>query len=90
MAPVLVPPLPAPPWRGGAGLPPVSRPQFSLLTGLGALGLMIWLTATPHSRETEQKRLGMLVGFAFLTGTWAPGNPPRSRGTPPRLSPRGP
>ncbi|NXW54219.1 BI1 inhibitor, partial [Eurystomus gularis] len=42
--------------------------QFSLLTGLGALGLMVWLTATPHSRETEQKRLGMLAGFAFLTG----------------------
>ncbi|KFQ96366.1 Bax inhibitor 1, partial [Nipponia nippon] len=42
--------------------------QFSFLTGLGALGLMIWLTATPHSRETEQKRLGMLAGFAFLTG----------------------
>ncbi|NXJ58169.1 BI1 inhibitor, partial [Spizaetus tyrannus] len=42
--------------------------QFSLLTGLGALGLMIWLTATPHNRETEQKRLGMLAGFAFLTG----------------------
>ncbi|KAJ7317806.1 hypothetical protein JRQ81_003968 [Phrynocephalus forsythii] len=42
--------------------------QFGLLTGLGALGLMIWLMATPHSRETEQKRLGMLAGFAFLTG----------------------
>ncbi|NXT09554.1 BI1 inhibitor, partial [Prunella fulvescens] len=41
--------------------------QFGFLTGLGALGLMVWLTATPHSRETEQKRLGMLVGFAFLT-----------------------
>ncbi|NXC77613.1 BI1 inhibitor, partial [Anhinga anhinga] len=52
--------------------------QFSFLTGLGALGLMIWLTATPHSRETEQKRLGMLAGFAFLTGR------PRS---PPPLSP---
>ncbi|NWJ11973.1 BI1 inhibitor, partial [Crypturellus undulatus] len=42
--------------------------QFSLLTGLGSLGLMVWLTATPHSKETEQKRLGMLTGFAFLTG----------------------
>ncbi|NWV18228.1 BI1 inhibitor, partial [Origma solitaria] len=42
--------------------------QFGLLSGLGALGLMVWLTATPHSHETEQKRLGMLVGFAFLTG----------------------
>ncbi|NXV03973.1 BI1 inhibitor, partial [Cettia cetti] len=44
--------------------------QFGLLTGLGSLALMVWLTATPHSRETEQKRLGMLVGFAFLTGRW--------------------
>ncbi|NXU59986.1 BI1 inhibitor, partial [Turnix velox] len=43
--------------------------QFSFLVGLGALGLMIWLTATPHNRETEQKRLAMLAGFAFLTGT---------------------
>ncbi|XP_053152560.1 bax inhibitor 1 [Hemicordylus capensis] len=42
--------------------------QFGLLTGLGALGLMIWLMATPHSQETEKKRLGMLAGFAFLTG----------------------
>ncbi|NXU93090.1 BI1 inhibitor, partial [Xiphorhynchus elegans] len=41
--------------------------QFGFLTGLGALGLMVWLTTTPHSRETEQKRLGMLVAFAFLT-----------------------
>ncbi|NXI94265.1 BI1 inhibitor, partial [Psophia crepitans] len=56
--------------------------QFSFLTGLGALGLMIWLTATPHSRETEQKRLGMLAGFAFLTGRWAPRAAP--------LSPAGP
>ncbi|KQK74132.1 hypothetical protein AAES_158882 [Amazona aestiva] len=29
---------------------------------------MVWLTATPHSRDTERKRLGMLTGFAFLTG----------------------
>ncbi|NXK14864.1 BI1 inhibitor, partial [Herpetotheres cachinnans] len=54
--------------------------QFSLLTGLGALGLMIWLTATPHSRETEQKRLGMLAGFAFLTGRWAPATLPSPAG----------
>lgn len=51
----------------------LSLSQFGLLTGLGSLGLMVWLTATPHSRETEQKRLGMLVGFAFLTGRWALG-----------------
>ncbi|KAL7989747.1 hypothetical protein Chor_014971 [Crotalus horridus] len=42
--------------------------QFGLLTGLGALGLMIWLMATPHSRETEEKRLAILAGFALLTG----------------------
>ncbi|NXT48744.1 BI1 inhibitor, partial [Pluvianellus socialis] len=60
--------------------------QFSLLTGLGALGLIVWLTATPHSQETEQKRLGMLAGFAFLTGRWAPGTLPRSH-SPPLLSP---
>uniref|UniRef100_A0A8C6ZVC1 Uncharacterized protein n=1 Tax=Nothoprocta perdicaria TaxID=30464 RepID=A0A8C6ZVC1_NOTPE len=54
---------------GGGALRPPLPPQFSLLTGLGALGLMVWLTATPHSKETEQKRLGMLAGFAFLTGT---------------------
>ncbi|KAM7329839.1 hypothetical protein ACRRTK_011452 [Alexandromys fortis] len=35
---------------------------------LGSLGLMIWLMATPHSHETEQKRLGLLAGFAFLRG----------------------
>ncbi|NWR38360.1 BI1 inhibitor, partial [Tachuris rubrigastra] len=46
--------------------------QFGFLTGLGALGLMVWLTATPHNRETEQKRLGMLVAFAFLTGSCLP------------------
>ena len=63
-------------------------PQFSLLSGLGSLGLMVWLTATPHSRETEQQRLGMLAGFAFLTGMGypkkgggrhcAPPNPPHT------------
>lgn len=52
--------------------------QLSLLTGLGALGLMVWLTATPHSRDTERKRLGMLTGFAFLTGGWHRG-PPRAQ-----------
>uniref|UniRef100_A0A2K6T7L8 Bax inhibitor 1 n=2 Tax=Saimiri boliviensis boliviensis TaxID=39432 RepID=A0A2K6T7L8_SAIBB len=39
-----------------------------LLSALGSLILMIWLMATPHSHETEQKRLGLLAGFAFLTG----------------------
>ncbi|NXJ71155.1 BI1 inhibitor, partial [Rostratula benghalensis] len=57
--------------------------QFSFLTGLGALGLIIWLTATPHSRETEQKRLGMLAGFAFLAAPPAVPQPHSS----PLLSP---
>ncbi|NXH82093.1 BI1 inhibitor, partial [Edolisoma coerulescens] len=60
--------------------------QFGLLTGLGALGLMVWLTATPHSRETEQKRLGMLVGFAFLTGS-CPQNPLTPLFSPPSIIP---
>lgn len=42
--------------------------QAGLLSALGSLGLMIWLMATPHSHETERKRLGLLAGFAFLTG----------------------
>uniref|UniRef100_A0A8C9DQD9 Transmembrane BAX inhibitor motif containing 6 n=1 Tax=Prolemur simus TaxID=1328070 RepID=A0A8C9DQD9_PROSS len=41
--------------------------QAGLLSALGSLGLMVWLMATPHSHETEQKRLGLLAGFAFLT-----------------------
>ncbi|TKC38876.1 hypothetical protein EI555_004682 [Monodon monoceros] len=45
--------------------------QAGLLSALGSLGLMIWLMATPHSHETEQKRLGLLAGFAFLTGMHA-------------------
>lgn len=44
--------------------------QAGLLSALGSLALMIWLMATPHSHETEQKRLGLLAGFAFLTGMW--------------------
>uniref|UniRef100_A0A8P0TL41 Transmembrane BAX inhibitor motif containing 6 n=1 Tax=Canis lupus familiaris TaxID=9615 RepID=A0A8P0TL41_CANLF len=46
--------------------------QAGLLSALGSLGLMIWLMATPHSHETEQKRLGLLAGFAFLTGIILP------------------
>lgn len=30
--------------------------------------MMVWLSMTPHSPETEQKRLAILAGFAFLTG----------------------
>lgn len=42
--------------------------SFGLLTCLGGIGLLIWLMVTPHSRETEEKRLAMLAGFAFLSG----------------------
>lgn len=30
--------------------------------------MMVWLSMTPHSPETERKRLAILAGFAFLTG----------------------
>merc|ERR1719357_2064686 len=30
--------------------------------------MMFWLAMTPHSSETEKKRLAILAGFAFLTG----------------------
>lgn len=80
VAPVLAPLHPHRPGKAMPGPHLPLAPQFSLLTGLGALGLMIWLTATPHSRETEQKRLGMLAGFAFLTGRWAPGTLPSPTG----------
>lgn len=30
---------------------------------------MIWLASTPHSPQTERKRLAILAGFAFLTGS---------------------
>ena len=73
MDPVLAPCCPRRPGEAVPGPHLPLAPQFSLLTGLGALALMVWLTATPHSRETEQKRLGMLAGFAFLTGRWALG-----------------
>ncbi|KAJ0041612.1 hypothetical protein NL108_010914, partial [Boleophthalmus pectinirostris] len=42
--------------------------QGGLLLPLGSLALMVWLAMTPHSPETEKKRLGILAGFAFLTG----------------------
>uniref|UniRef100_A0A672UH78 Bax inhibitor 1 n=1 Tax=Strigops habroptila TaxID=2489341 RepID=A0A672UH78_STRHB len=61
--------------------------QLSLLTGLGALGLMVWLTATPHSRDTERKRLGMLTGFAFLTGPAHPLFSPPASSPPPSWAP---
>lgn len=42
--------------------------QGGLLTMLGSLGMMAWLAMTPHSPQTEKKRLGILAGFAFFTG----------------------
>ncbi|NXF90961.1 BI1 inhibitor, partial [Eubucco bourcierii] len=41
--------------------------QFGLLTGLGALALMIWLTATPHSRPCSPPPLSpSIIPTAFL------------------------
>lgn len=42
--------------------------QAGLMTSLISLGLMIWLAATHHSKETEMKRLAILTGFTFFTG----------------------
>ena len=44
------------------------RGQGGLLSALGSLAMMMWLATTPHSPETERKRLAILAGFAFLTG----------------------
>ncbi|KAI2659504.1 putative Bax inhibitor 1 [Labeo rohita] len=38
------------------------------LTMLGSLAMMGWLAMTPHSAQTEKKRLAILAGFAFFTG----------------------
>ncbi|XP_051528343.1 probable Bax inhibitor 1 [Myxocyprinus asiaticus] len=35
---------------------------------LGSLAMMGWLAMTPHSPQTEKKRLAILVAFAFFTG----------------------
>eukprot|EP00062_Callorhinchus_milii_P025420 gi/632986382/ref/XP_007910207.1/ PREDICTED: bax inhibitor 1 [Callorhinchus milii] len=43
--------------------------QGGLLSMLLSLGLMLWLSFTPHNSETESKRLLILAGFAFFTGT---------------------
>ncbi|XP_045177822.1 bax inhibitor 1-like [Mercenaria mercenaria] len=39
-----------------------------LLTALGSIGMMIWLAATSHTKENEQKRLAIFIGFTFLSG----------------------
>lgn len=55
---------------GTPGLKRVFYPdqQGGLLSALGSLALMLWLASTPHSPQTESKRLAILAGFAFLTG----------------------
>ncbi len=35
---------------------------------LGSLAMMGWLAMTPHSPQTEKKRLAILAAFAFFTG----------------------
>lgn len=42
--------------------------RAGFLTALASVGLLIWLASTHHSKENEMKRLGILSGFAFLTG----------------------
>lgn len=39
-----------------------------LLTGLGAIGALIWLTITPYDGKNQLQRLSLLGAFAFLTG----------------------
>lgn len=42
--------------------------QAGLLTSLAGIGLLIWLGMTPHTPENTPKRMGLLSGFAFMTG----------------------
>uniref|UniRef100_A0A8C8ELA5 Transmembrane BAX inhibitor motif containing 6 n=1 Tax=Oncorhynchus tshawytscha TaxID=74940 RepID=A0A8C8ELA5_ONCTS len=42
--------------------------QGGLLSLLCSLGMMVWLSMTPHNSETEKNRLAILAGFAFFTG----------------------
>lgn len=42
--------------------------QASLLSTLGALGLLIALGVTPDNGKNQKLRLGYLLGFAFLSG----------------------
>lgn len=39
-----------------------------ILTVLASIGMMLWLAATSHTKENEQKRLGIFIGFTFLSG----------------------
>ncbi|XP_064598061.1 probable Bax inhibitor 1 [Liolophura sinensis] len=40
----------------------------SLITVIGSIGLMLWLAATPHTKQNFTKRMAILGGFATLTG----------------------
>jgi len=42
--------------------------QAGLLTSIGALGLMVWLASTRHSKENLNKRLAIFTGFTFCSG----------------------
>merc|ERR1712002_614293 len=39
-----------------------------LMTGLGAIGSLIWLTLTPYDGKNQLQRLSLLGSFAFLSG----------------------
>ena len=39
-----------------------------LLTGIGAIASLVWLTMTPHDGKNQSQRLSLLASFAFLTG----------------------
>lgn len=39
-----------------------------LLTAIGAIGTLIWLTLTPYDGKNQLQRLSLLGAFAFLTG----------------------
>lgn len=53
--------------------------KASILTTIGAIGLMIWLACTHHSKSTEAKRFGIFVGFTFLMGEFLSFNLPECR-----------
>uniref|UniRef100_A0ABM0M1Q7 Bax inhibitor 1-like n=1 Tax=Saccoglossus kowalevskii TaxID=10224 RepID=A0ABM0M1Q7_SACKO len=42
--------------------------QGGILATVAAIGLLILLGITPHTRENQMKRLGFLIGFAFFIG----------------------
>jgi len=39
-----------------------------LLTTFAAIGVMVWIAATPNTPDNTEKRLGLLAAFAFLKG----------------------